>query len=178
MLSRALIRDLFEHMEWADARMWGAVLTTHGAYEDERLRAILAHLHNGQHAFLQAWKGEPPTFRRASEFPQPAGLYAYAISYYPLGREFLESADDTQLGEPLILPWAGLVEQHVGKPLAPTTLAETIVQLFSHTTHHRAQISSRIRAVGGEPPLVDYIGWVWFGRPQPEWPQAGAASVQ
>ena len=28
----------------------------------------------------------------------------------------------------------------------------------------------RLREVGGTPPLVDYIAWVWFSRPDAPWP--------
>jgi uncharacterized damage-inducible protein DinB len=39
-----------------------------------------------------------------------------------------------------------------------------------HTVYHRGQVNARVRALGGEPPLVDYIAWLWLGRPAPEWP--------
>jgi uncharacterized damage-inducible protein DinB len=38
-----------------------------------------------------------------------------------------------------------------------------------HTAYHRGQISTRIREIGGEPPLIDYLYWVWAGRPSPGW---------
>ena len=38
-----------------------------------------------------------------------------------------------------------------------------------HTQHHRGQISARLREVGGEPPTVDFIVWLWTGRPGAAW---------
>jgi uncharacterized damage-inducible protein DinB len=49
------------------------------------------------------------------------------------------------------------------------TVGETAFQVVSHSTHHRAQANTRLRAVGGDPPLVDYIAWIWFGRPAAPW---------
>ncbi len=41
-----------------------------------------------------------------------------------------------------------------------------------HSTHHRGQVAARLRELGGEPPLVDFIAWLWWKRPEPEWPAA------
>jgi uncharacterized damage-inducible protein DinB len=47
-----------------------------------------------------------------------------------------------------------------------------MIQVATHSTYHRGQVNARLREVGGEPPLVDYIAWIWFGRPAPEWSAA------
>jgi uncharacterized damage-inducible protein DinB len=47
-------------------------------------------------------------------------------------------------------------------------------QVTSHSTHHRGQVNARLRALGGEPPLVDYIAWVWFGKPAADWAVAAS----
>jgi len=65
----------------------------------------------------------------------------------------------------LIVPWAATLEAEKGRPMTAPTVGETVFQVVNHTTHHRAQVSVRLRGLGGEPPLVDYIAWVWFGRP-------------
>ena len=44
------------------------------------------------------------------------------------------------------------------------------MQVALHSTYHRGQINARIRELGGEPPLTDFIAWVWAGKPQPSWP--------
>ncbi|HLG57803.1 MAG TPA: hypothetical protein VI485_20835 [Vicinamibacterales bacterium] len=41
--------------------------------------------------------------------------------------------------------------------------------MTSHSTYRRGQVNERFREVGGEPPLVDDIAWIWFGRPEPDW---------
>jgi uncharacterized damage-inducible protein DinB len=91
-------------------------------------------------------------------------------SYYGSARTFLETLDAQRLASPLIVPWTKWVEQAIGRPPADTTLGETILQTCLHSTHHRAQANARLRALGVEPPLVDYIAWLWLGRPQACWP--------
>jgi uncharacterized damage-inducible protein DinB len=34
-----------------------------------------------------------------------------------------------------------------------------LVQVVLHSQHHRGQVASRLRALGGTPPTVDYILW-------------------
>ncbi len=51
----------------------------------------------------------------------------------------------------------------------PATLAETVLQITSHTTYHRGQVNMRLRELGAEPPLTDFIAWIWLGRPEAEW---------
>ena len=51
----------------------------------------------------------------------------------------------------------------------PATLSESVWQVLSHSTYHRGQIATRIRELGGEPPLVDFLYWVWSDKPTPEW---------
>jgi uncharacterized damage-inducible protein DinB len=66
--------------------------------------------------------------------------------------------------------WIDLVEKEIGRRPAMTTMGDTMLQVALHTIYHRGQVNMRLREVGGTPPLVDYIAWVWFGRPDASWP--------
>ena len=44
-----------------------------------------------------------------------------------------------------------------------------MLQIPLHSLYHRGQVNARLREVGGEPPTVDYIAWMWLGRPAAEW---------
>jgi uncharacterized damage-inducible protein DinB len=66
------------------------------------------------------------------------------------------------------MPWIAEFEQRSGRRFDKPTLAETIFQVTSHSTYHRGQVNARLRELGGEPPLVDFIAWVWFGKPTAE----------
>ena len=47
--------------------------------------------------------------------------------------------------EPRVLALAEQVAAHLGFEPGPTTLAETMVQVYAHTGHHRGQVISRLR---------------------------------
>jgi len=40
-----------------------------------------------------------------------------------------------------------------------------VLQVFLHTQHHRGQVCMRMREVGVVPPTIDFILWLWAGRP-------------
>jgi len=54
---------------------------------------------------------------------------------------------------------------------APTkiSIGEALTQAAMHSHYHRGQNATRLRELGGEPPMTDYIVWLWKGRPQPAW---------
>ena len=72
------------------------------------------------------------------------------------------------------MPWADRLTAAVtgGTATGIPTLAETILHITAHSTYHRGQINAGLRTLGIEPPLTDFIAWIWFGRPEPGWPSA------
>ena len=165
MFSRAGLIELHRHMEWADGEVWRAVLRCEAARTDATMAGLLLHLHTVQRAFLSIWTSEPVVFPDAGSFPALDDMYAWSRSHYAPAHAFLESAADGALSGPIVMPWAAQLAQQLGREPGTPTLAETIFQVTSHSTYHRGQINARLRALGGEPPLVDYIAWIWFDRP-------------
>ena len=173
MVTNEILLDLYRHMEWADAAVWTAVLAADDGPSDPKIRGYLYHLHMVQRLFLRAWRDEElktpfPTFDEA------ASLMSWGRGYFGEVFEHLASLSDEKLTEPKLLPWAAIVEKQFGRAPDVTTLGETALQVALHTTYHRGQINARLREVGGEPPLVDYIAWLFLGRPAPNWPAVTA----
>jgi uncharacterized damage-inducible protein DinB len=164
-MTRSDLKDLFRHMQWADAEVWRAVLAAPAARSDQTLRSLLLHLHTVQRAFLDVWRERPLSFPDVSEFPDAAGIQAWAAPYYAAATAFLDTVDERALSGAVVMPWAAELAKQLGFPPRAPSLAETIFQVTSHSTYHRGQVNMRLRAIGGEPPLVDYIAWIWFGRP-------------
>lgn len=167
--SAEVLRELFSHTEWADATVWRAVLAHGPAGQDTVLRGWLVHIHMVQRAFLNVWRNEPVVFREPSDFPDLSSIQEWGRSYYVEARQYLETVDPSTLERILEMPWVRQFEQQAGRTFEMPTFAETMFQVTSHSTHHRGQVNARLRAIGGEPPLVDYIAWVWFGKPAADW---------
>jgi uncharacterized damage-inducible protein DinB len=163
------IHDLFRHMAWADAKVWRTALTTPGAEEDRLLREKLWHVHMVQRAFLAIWRGSEPAFEELSSFPDLRALAAWGRGYHDDVAPFLTTIEASALDRPLRLPWAARITAMLCVEPADPTLQETLFQVAMHSLYHRGQVNMRMRELGAEPPLVDYIAWIWIGRPAPEW---------
>ena len=161
--------QLVRHMEWADSRVWAVV--PEGPPDDQRLAQWLVHIHVVQRAFLAVWTGADlqQAFREPTDFASLIDVRRWAQSYYPEALRFLETVPEGRLAEPLAMPWAAMLAQQMGHEPGPTTLGDTCFQVTSHSTYHRGQVNARLRELGAEPPLVDYIAWMWFGQPHAEW---------
>jgi uncharacterized damage-inducible protein DinB len=170
MLSREFLRDLLRHMEWADAKVWSAV--PDGTPADKRLTELLLHVHTVQQACLAVWTKSDVrlVFRGAEEFATLAALRDWARPYYAQAQAHIDGLGDADLNARLEMPWAAHFAQSLGRPAGSTTVAETCFQVCSHSTYHRGQVNARLREIGAEPPLVDYIAWLWFDRPMADWP--------
>ena len=167
---------LLRHMEWADARIWRATLALPSTSNaDAAMRELMTHVHLVQRAFLQLWRNAPVTaIADAEGLTDLGGLRSWARPYYEEAQRTVAAMGQTELQREIIPPWA----RHyvpTGESPAAATLAETVVQVASHTTHHRGQLATRIRTLGGEPPNTDFIGWIWLRKPRPEWDIAPVA---
>lgn len=164
MVNIDTIKDIFAHMHWADESVWRSTLSCQDCIEDSRLRESLYHIHIVQRVFLLAWRGEP-FGDPIPQFGDLNSLRAWSEPYYDEVRFYLSTLNDKDLEQAMPLPWSKAVEERLGYAPGPTTMGETALQVAMHSMHHRGQVSARIRELGGEPPLVDYIAWVWQGRP-------------
>lgn len=161
------IQDLFRHMEWADAKVWAAVLNSDEAVNNAPLRDRLKHIHGVQRAFLKIWNGETP---QSPVFSDSISLLRWALEYYPEVAGYLDSITNADLERPVVIPWSKMLETRFGRKAEASTLYETMLQVAMHSTYHRGQVNTKLRELGGEPPLTDFIAWVWLGKPHPDWP--------
>lgn len=169
MFSIALFRELYLHMEWADASVWSAVTGSDAARENPAILEKLRHAHRTQQYFLKVWRREELSYEKL-ELPLEREL-ELARSWHGEAQAWLESLDDGALTHELSVPWADRYAQRAGAERAhPTLLGETIYQAVAHTTYHRGQANTLLRLAGVTPPNADYIAWLWLGRPAPHWP--------
>lgn len=169
MMNLDSLRELIQHMQWADALVWSAALANPEVVGDLALRGKLFHTHMVQRAFLSVWQSE--TLQRPpSDPPDLLTTLAGARDYYSDLTPFFNALGEDELKRSVALPWAGRFAQGLNREPVVPTLGETLLQVALHSTYHRGQVNVRLREVGIEPPLTDYIAWIWFGRPEPQWP--------
>jgi uncharacterized damage-inducible protein DinB len=157
--------DLARYMAWADATVWQAIMATPQATDDARTADTLYHLHLVQHIFLQAWSRTAFAVRQRHEFQKLDELSAWGQEARRGVLRFVEGTSAGDLEKPFRMPWAAHFERSSRQPAGLHTLGESMLQVFLHTQHHRGQVCARLREVGGEPPTVDFIVWLWSGRP-------------
>lgn len=160
---------LFKHMEWADASVWKSVLLFPVSHNDSALKKYLFHIHSVQRAFYYIWTGQPLELPKETDFNELIDLAKWGGEYYKNLETFLKSFDRVGLNDIIEIPWANRLEKIIGKKPVNPTVAETMLQVAMHTTYHRGQLNKRLRELGGEPPLIDFIVWIWLGKPKAEW---------
>ena len=75
--------------------------------------------------------------------------------------ELARLTSDDELAEHLEIPW-------FKEPPIVLSRGEALIQACLHSIHHRGQNATRLRELGGDPPTIDYIIWIWKGRPDPD----------
>jgi uncharacterized damage-inducible protein DinB len=165
------LSDLMRHMEWADACVWRAVRAHPAAAQDARVRDLLLHLHGVQRHFLGVWTGRAAaTALPAAAAWTPAAAQAAVRAYYHDLFHAVGSFDDAALHRSVAMPGIERYEEQMGRRFEKPSLGETMLQVATHSTYHRGQVNARLKELGAEPPLVDYIAWIYSARPVPEWP--------
>jgi uncharacterized damage-inducible protein DinB len=161
----SILRDLYSHQAWADADLWRAIGAHPPAREDAAIRSRLHHIHLVQRAFL--WmvgdRSEQFVMTKSEDFRSFDDLRQYARSYHDEMSRFLAAVSDARLAQDVEIPWA--------PKDAPRTLTvtEALTQAAMHSHYHRGQNATRLRELGGEPPITDLIKWYWVGRKDAAW---------
>ena len=165
----ANLQPLVNHAQWADALTWTTVLR--GGYDDVGLRNTLYHLHAAQWVYLQVWRGEPIAPPAPGSFSGLAAVCAWARECHMAVAHYLAEARGSDIDRDIHFPWRDELVRRFG-PAHPTTWSDSVLQVVMHSAYHRGQVARRVRELGGEPPITDYIAWVWLGRPAAQWDEA------
>ena len=159
-----LLRNFYGHQAWADAEHWRAIARHQPARDDKAIRDRLHHIHFVQHAFLWAAgdRAREFVFTKPEDFVSLNDLKAYARASHEAAARLMTTVSDARLGEPITIPW-------FKDPPLTISVEEALTQCAMHSHYHRGQNATRLRELGGEPPLTDYIVWLWKARPEPDW---------
>lgn len=163
-----LLRDLYGHQVWADAEHFRAIGAHPAARDDKAIRVRLHHIALVQRAFL--WmvgdRQEAFVITKAEDYSSFDAVRAYACEHHGRLGAAIAALTEHRLAESIVVPW-------FNDPPLSLSVAEALMQGALHSHYHRAQNATRLRELGGEPPPIDYIVWLWKGRPEADWTMAG-----
>ena len=155
------LRDLLRHEAWADAKLLQVLQSCAGAWDDSVIREKLHHSHSVQVAYLTLLRDEPLELEKGQRpFSSFGNLRASVEEYHRSILPLFESLSVDDLERTVVLKVPGHEERQ-------NTVREALLQVAMHSHYHRAQLATRVRELGGDPPLTDLIVWVWEGRPDP-----------
>jgi len=115
------------------------------------------------------WQNQPVN-PHSTDAMNASELSAFAKSLHREIQEFQNTLSQDDLDRITLLPWAGMISRSLGFEVANPTLGQTLMQVTAHSSYHRGQVNSRLRELGIDPPMTDFIAWVWTRKPSPSWP--------
>ena len=100
-------------------------------------------------------------FKKLEDFASMADLKAYARQGLAELNERLKRTDQDRMETVIEVPWF--------KPPAKISVRQALTQAAMHSHYHRGQNATRLRELGGVPPMTDFIVWLKDGQPAAEW---------
>jgi uncharacterized damage-inducible protein DinB len=153
--------DLFAHKGHADAAMLAAIRLHPAAASDGELRKLLHHMLVANRFWLLTIVGEPFDGDRETRVPDSlAALVERFQATHERERAWLADATGESLSRVL---------QHALIPGGRCRVSDALLQVCLHSQGHRAQCARMLRALGGSPPMTDFILWQ-VSREPPAWP--------
>jgi uncharacterized damage-inducible protein DinB len=155
-----MLQDLILHKGYADFSLLRAIRQNKRAAQDDDLRRLLHHIILANRFWLMQNLGRP--FALVEETRVPTSLEAVADRYretYLQEREWVFQLVEADLPRKLESPLI---------PGAHCSVAESVMQMCMHSHGHRSQCATRLRLMGGTPPVLDFIVWL-KDRPAADW---------
>ncbi|HKH73905.1 MAG TPA: hypothetical protein VKA59_21245 [Vicinamibacterales bacterium] len=155
-----MLRDLITHKAWASATLIAAVRASDTASLDDNLRVLLHHIILANRFWLFSCLNRP--FAVAEEARVPDSLDAVSDlfrSTHVIEAQWISGTSESELA------------RHLEGPLIPggsCSIAHAYMQVCLHSQGHRSQCATRLRSLGGQPPVTDFIVWL-NDRPPADW---------
>lgn len=167
MIQMETMRVFYRYNDWADDQLLLACGQIGDAKLDQpfdmgvgSIRATMMHILIGEDTFLRRAQGQVEAkWGDESERAIVAQMKERFDDTWRRRDAFFATIADADL------PQKRIYRDSYGS-LYATTLGDLIVQICTHSLHHRAQVVNMLRRVGAKPPELDYI--YWMRRPEPE----------
>ena len=157
-LSPTMIREYFEYGDWANGRMLEAMAGLSDESLDRTfdigsgtLRRTMLHVRDAEQWWLGNWMHGPqqlfPPMEEGAALPEIRRRIAQTATDRRAYMQALSSEDLKRT----------IKAQPVAGVFRTLTLGESMLQLCTHGTHHRAQALNMLRRLGAKPPEIDYV---------------------
>jgi uncharacterized damage-inducible protein DinB len=155
-----MLRDLVHHKAWASAALLDSIRCSHDAAGDDALRGMLHHIILANRFWLFSCTDRPFVVEEESQVP--GSLTAVAELFrgtHAIEAEWLAAVGESDLSRRVEGHWI---------PGGGCSIAHAYLQVCLHSQGHRSQCATRLRALGGQPPVTDFIVWL-TDRPSAQW---------
>ena len=165
MKKTELLKNQFTHMHWADAELWKAIKSSENIKNNKKIKKLLYHLHLVQFLFYKIWNSESLEYPKEDDFADMDEVIDWAKGNYFMIENYLSASDESVFDQKCKIPWSKGFEDKFGRKPDEVTIFDTMLQVVSHSTHHRAQLNMLLSELEVVAPIVDYIFWLWMGKP-------------
>jgi uncharacterized damage-inducible protein DinB len=158
MIDVATIKKLLHYSDWSNDQLARAAAGMAPEQLDKAfdigrgsLRKTLLHILAGETVWLKRWQGDRDTpWPDEDERASPVDIADRFMSNAGLRDAFLNAITALKTRE-------RLTYRDSKGSLFSATLADMMIQMCMHSTHHRAQAVNIIRRLGATPPELDYM---------------------
>jgi uncharacterized damage-inducible protein DinB len=147
-----LLNSLFQHMEWADARVIESIASSPGAADVPNALRWLAHIVGAERVWLLRLRGEDSAAQSIwPEWP----LERIRQTAQENARGFAELVQASEADLTRVVEY----RNSQGTPFS-TAVGDILAHVALHGSYHRGQIAAALRASGIAPVGTDYITYV------------------
>jgi uncharacterized damage-inducible protein DinB len=150
-----LLQEMARHQTWANTLHWKSLHENAALLEDPEIRKRLNHMLTAQRRLIGMARGETPD---PSGLKEIDALDQLEAAMAKANAEVIESLQTVDLEKMISLP-----RGPQGPFQAPA--GALLLQAITHSQHHRGQNASRMRQLGANPPMTDFIIWYALGQP-------------
>lgn len=155
-MNMELLKDLARHQAWADVQHWNALRANNTLLEDPEIRKRLNHMTTASELLCALARGNAPSLATKDRESVQDLEAAMTLANQQL-QMALESLD---------------LDRMISLPRGPQGPFEApagvlLLQVLTHSQHHRGQNAGRMRALGATPPMTDFVFWFALGKPDP-----------
>lgn len=155
-----MLRDLVRHKAWASAVLLQAIRENDSAADDQPLRTLLHHIILANRFWMLSCLDRPFVLDEEKRIPDSfSGIAELFRTTHDIEGEWIARVGESDLARVLEGPLI---------PGGRCSVAHAYMQVCMHSQGHRSQCATRLRALGGEPPVTDFIVWL-TDRPSPSW---------